>query len=86
MPNQNLTARVACASCGSGILLLCALAPIVRRSKRNLWRGKEHLVSGELIYVNADPATKKSAPLPELLREKIIRYERVPAESAQAKP
>lgn len=43
-----------------------------------IWRGDEHLVSGELIYVNADPATKKSAPLPEPLRQKIISYERVP--------
>ena len=50
-----------------------------------IWRGEEHLASGELIYVNADPATKKSSPLPEPLREKIIGYERVPPESAQAK-
>jgi acyl-CoA thioester hydrolase len=50
-----------------------------------VWRGDTHLVSGELIYVNADPATKKSVPLPELLRRKIIAYERVQPESAQAK-
>ena len=50
-----------------------------------VWRGDEHLVSGELIYVNADPASKKSAALPQLLREKIIGYERVQPESAQAK-
>jgi acyl-CoA thioester hydrolase len=49
-----------------------------------IWRGKEHLVSGELIYVNADPATMKSAPMPELLREKIMAYERVRPESASA--
>ena len=41
-----------------------------------IWRGQEHLVRGELIYVNADPASKKSAPLPELLRQKITAYER----------
>ena len=50
-----------------------------------IWRGDEHLVSGELIYVNADPASKKSAPLPQLLRQKIIDYERVKPELAGAK-
>jgi acyl-CoA thioester hydrolase len=50
-----------------------------------IWRGDEHLVSGELIYVNADPASKKSSPLPEVLREKIIAYERIPPAAAQAK-
>jgi acyl-CoA thioester hydrolase len=49
-----------------------------------IWRGDTHLVSGELIYVNADPATKKSAPLPEPLRQKIIGFERVQAESGPA--
>ena len=47
-----------------------------------IWRGDTHLVSGELIYVNADPATKRSAPLPEPLRQKIIGYERVLPEAA----
>jgi acyl-CoA thioester hydrolase len=51
-----------------------------------IWRGDTHLVSGELIYVNADPAAKKSVPLPLPLREKIIAYERTPPESAAAKP
>jgi acyl-CoA thioester hydrolase len=50
-----------------------------------IWRGDTHLVSGELIYVNADVATKKSAPLPEPLRQKIIGYERVQPESGPAK-
>ena len=50
-----------------------------------IWHGEEHLVSGELIYVNADPASKKSVALPEFLREKIIGYERVPPESVPAK-
>jgi acyl-CoA thioester hydrolase len=50
-----------------------------------IWRGDTHLVSGELIYVNADPATKKSAPLPEPLRQKIIGFERVQPESGPAK-
>jgi acyl-CoA thioester hydrolase len=34
------------------------------------------LVSAELVYVNADPATMKAAPLPEELRTRILKYER----------
>ena len=51
-----------------------------------IWRGDEHLVSGELIYVNADPASKKSVPMPEALRRKMIAYERVAPELAAASP
>jgi acyl-CoA thioester hydrolase len=36
-----------------------------------------HLVSGEVIYVNADAATRKPAPVPGFLREAIARFERV---------
>ncbi len=39
------------------------------------------LVSAELVYVNADPAARKAAPLPEEVREKIRRYERVAPQS-----
>jgi acyl-CoA thioester hydrolase len=47
-----------------------------------IYRGAQLLVSGRLVYVNADPATRKSAPLPEFLREAIKRFERVaPAET-----
>jgi YbgC/YbaW family acyl-CoA thioester hydrolase len=35
------------------------------------------LVTAELVYVNADPASMQPAPLPEELRERIRRYERV---------
>lgn len=38
-------------------------------------RGTDHLVSGEVVYVNADPATKRSAPVPSFLREAIARFE-----------
>jgi len=37
----------------------------------------EPLVTAELVYVNADPSTMKPAPLPEELRGRILRYERV---------
>ena len=51
-----------------------------------IWRGEEHLVSGELIYVNADPSNKKSVPLPELLRQKITAYEQVIPKTGAAQP
>ncbi len=39
--------------------------------------GPAVLVTAELVYVNADPATMKAAPLPEELRTRVARYERV---------
>ena len=39
------------------------------------------LVSAELVYVNADPATMKAAPLPEDLRARVARYERLAPKS-----
>jgi len=35
------------------------------------------LATAELVYVNADPASMQPAPLPEELRSRIARYERV---------
>jgi acyl-CoA thioester hydrolase len=43
-------------------------------------RGEEHLISGELIYVLADPKTRKPAPIPEALRAKIVGFEVTPPE------
>jgi acyl-CoA thioester hydrolase len=40
-------------------------------------RGAEPLITAELVYVNADPASMKSAPLPQDLRDRVARYERV---------
>jgi YbgC/YbaW family acyl-CoA thioester hydrolase len=37
----------------------------------------ELLISAELVYVNADPAAMKATPLPDELRDKVLRYERV---------
>jgi acyl-CoA thioester hydrolase len=46
-----------------------------------IWRSAELLTSGELVYVNAELATRKSAPWPAFLREKILAFERTrPAE------
>jgi acyl-CoA thioester hydrolase len=41
-------------------------------------RGEAQLISGELIYVNADADTRKPIPVPGFLREAIMRFERVP--------
>lgn len=59
----------------------CRVSSIGRSSMRFLlgvWRGEEHLTSGELVYVNADVKTKKSAPWPEPIRQMILRFERTP--------
>jgi acyl-CoA thioester hydrolase len=41
-----------------------------------IFRGDEHLIAGELIYVNADPVTRKSKPVPAELRALIERFDR----------
>ena len=38
-------------------------------------RGEEQLVTGELVYVIADPRTQKPVPIPDALRQAILRYE-----------
>ena len=42
-----------------------------------IWRGEDHLVSGELIYVHADSKLHRSAPLPERLVRAISAFERI---------
>lgn len=65
----------------------CRAARIGRSSLQfvfGIWRGAEHLTSGELVYVNADPGTRKSAPWPDPLRQAIVNYERLaPATDAR---
>ena len=46
------------------------------RFEIGIFRGDEHLIAGELIYVNADPASRKSMPVPTELRALIERFER----------
>jgi acyl-CoA thioester hydrolase len=43
-----------------------------------VWRGADHLTSGELVYVNADPKTRKSVPWPDAVREAILKFEKTP--------
>lgn len=41
------------------------------RFEVGIFRGGEKLIGGELIYVNADPSTRKAIPVPGALRELI---------------
>lgn len=47
-----------------------------------IWRGQEHLTSGEIVYVNTDLSTRASKPWSEAFREKVARFERVPPEAS----
>ena len=40
-----------------------------------IFRDGQRLISGEMVYVNADPASKTSRPLPEKLRKAIEAWE-----------
>jgi acyl-CoA thioester hydrolase len=65
----------------------CRVARIGRSSLSfalGVWRGAERITSGELVYVNADPKTRKSAPWPEALKRAVLKYERVKPEVASS--
>jgi len=58
----------------------CRVARIGRTSMRlvlGVFRGAEHLTSGELIYVHAERRARTSTPWPPSLRERIVAFERV---------
>lgn len=40
-----------------------------------IFRGEQHLISGEIVYVFADPATQTSRPVPPELRAIVLGYE-----------
>ena len=40
-----------------------------------IFRSDEHLISGELLYVFTDPATQKSKPVPQALRDWFMDFE-----------
>lgn len=42
-----------------------------------IYRNDELLVAGALVYVNADPALRKSQPLPSFLTQAFLAYETV---------
>lgn len=63
----------------------CRVARIGRSSMTfvfGIWRGGERITSGELVYVNADPKTRKSAPWPGALKSAVLAYERTRPELA----
>jgi acyl-CoA thioester hydrolase len=68
------------------VLEVCVRAARIGRSSvqflLELHRGEEHLISGEIVYVNADPATRRSAPVPQFLREAMLRLEHTRPETA----
>ncbi|HTP98062.1 MAG TPA: thioesterase family protein [Casimicrobiaceae bacterium] len=60
--------------------VLCRASRLGRSSLTFLfevWRDPQSLLlTAELVYVNADPASKSSRPLPEELRGRVRRFER----------
>ena len=66
------------------LTVYCRVAKLGRSSMTfnfEICRGTEApLVTAELVYVNADPQMQP-APLPEELRDKVRRYERVAPQS-----
>jgi acyl-CoA thioester hydrolase len=63
----------------------CRLARLGRSSMTlafGIWRGEERLISGEIVYVHVGVQEKKSAPIPDYLREAMLAFERVPPATA----
>lgn len=59
----------------------CRCARLGRSSMQfllGIWRGDELLTSGELLYVYVNLESKRSAPVPDILRRAIVDYERTP--------
>ena len=50
------------------------------RMALEVYRADEQLVSGELVYVFADPKTQTPLPIPATLREAVTRFELVAPE------
>ena len=51
-----------------------------------IYRADQLLVGGRVVYVNADPETRKSAALPDFLRTAIKAFERTAPTEATASP
>jgi acyl-CoA thioester hydrolase len=61
------------------LTVCCRVAKLGRSSMTfhfEIYRAADLLISAELVYVNAD-ASMKAVPLPDDVRERISRYERV---------
>jgi acyl-CoA thioester hydrolase len=46
-----------------------------------IYRGEEHLITGELVYVYADTSLRKGVPVPEAWRSTIIGIEKCAPEA-----
>jgi acyl-CoA thioester hydrolase len=61
------------------VLEICMRCTRLGRSsmafRGEILREGDLIVSGELVYVNVDPATRRSAPVPEFLRSAIQDFE-----------
>jgi acyl-CoA thioester hydrolase len=69
--------------------ICCRVGRIGRSSLQfviGIWRGEEHITSGELIYVNADTKTRKSSQWPEPFRKAVLDFERVPPDGGSGTP
>jgi acyl-CoA thioester hydrolase len=47
-----------------------------------IFRSDEHLISGDLTYVNTDSESRKSIPIPHSLRHRIAAFEGIDADPA----
>jgi len=61
--------------------ICCRVAKLGRTSMTfqfEIYRATEDalLIGAELVYVNADPATMKAAPLPDDVRKRVLSYEK----------
>ncbi len=66
----------------------CRIARMGRSSVQfvlGIWRGEEHLTSGELVYVNAGVETRRSTPWPDEFRARVIAFEQVPPSGSDAR-
>ncbi|MGH8692271.1 MAG: acyl-CoA thioesterase [Burkholderiales bacterium] len=66
------------------LTVCCRVAKLGRTSmtfRFEIYHEAELLITAELVYVNADPAAMKAAPLPEEVRALIREYERVAPQS-----
>jgi YbgC/YbaW family acyl-CoA thioester hydrolase len=63
--DDQLDVALKCSRIGSSSMVFCGA----------IFRGEEHLISCELIYVFADPATQTSKPVPAALRDIMLGYE-----------
>ncbi len=68
------------------VLDVCVRVARIGRSsfefRIELYRGEELLVSGSLVYVNANPQTRRATSLPEFLKDAFRGYESLAPEDS----